>query len=123
MSKEDMNNMLLPAHDHGMQTLMALALDLHWSWNHSSDVLWKELDPNLWELTHNPWIVLQTVSKDQLELKLADEVFSNKMNELAKSLSNNNPTPAWFQEKHPDSPLTCVAYFSPVLPISVWNSC
>jgi len=112
MSKEDMNNMLLPAHDHGMQTLMALALDLHWSWNHSSDVLWKELDPNLWELTHNPWIVLQTVSKDQLELKLADEVFSNKMNELAKSLSNNNPTPAWFQEKHPDSPLTCVAYFS-----------
>lgn len=28
--------------------------------------VWRHLDPVLWELTHNPWIVLQTASPDKL---------------------------------------------------------
>ncbi|HRH50626.1 MAG TPA: alpha-glucan family phosphorylase [Panacibacter sp.] len=102
----------LPTHAPGMEVLMLLALDLHWSWNHSADDLWQELDADLWELTHNPWIVLQTVSKDQLELKLADDVFRNKMNALVKSKSLTNSKPAWFRQNYPDSHMTCVAYFS-----------
>ena len=35
--------------------LTKLALDLSWSWNHSADEVWKQLDPELWELTGNPW--------------------------------------------------------------------
>ena len=42
--------------------LTDLALDLRWSFNHSADQLWERLDPELWELTHNPWVLLQTVS-------------------------------------------------------------
>jgi hypothetical protein len=34
--------------------LAELALDLRWSFNHSADQLWEQLDPELWELTHNP---------------------------------------------------------------------
>ena len=34
-----------------------------WSFNHSADQLWEQLDPELWELTHNPWVLLQTVSR------------------------------------------------------------
>ena len=45
----------------GIDALAELALDMRWSWNHATDELWKQLDPALWELTHNPWIVLQTV--------------------------------------------------------------
>ena len=41
--------------------LTDLALDLRWSFNHSADRLWEQLDPELWELTHNPWVLLQTV--------------------------------------------------------------
>ena len=33
--------------------LTDLALDLRWSFNHSADRLWQQLDPELWELTHS----------------------------------------------------------------------
>jgi starch phosphorylase len=45
----------------GFDSLTELALDMRWSWNHYGDKLWTKLDPELWERTHNPWIILQTV--------------------------------------------------------------
>jgi len=56
----------------GFDSLAELALDLHWSWNHATDEVWRQLDPALWEFTQNPWVVLQTVSKDKLKSVLAD---------------------------------------------------
>jgi starch phosphorylase len=47
----------------GIEALSDLALDLRWSWNHSAETLWEELDPELWALTHNPGVVLPTVSR------------------------------------------------------------
>ena len=46
-------------------TLTELALDLRWSFNHSADQLSEQLDPELWELTHNPWVVLQIAPDDR----------------------------------------------------------
>ena len=46
--------------------LKDLALDLSWSWNHYAHLLWKQLDPELWERTRNPLLVLQTVSRERL---------------------------------------------------------
>jgi starch phosphorylase len=96
----------------GFDLLAELALDMRWSWNHTADELWQQLDPELWELTHNPWIVLQTVSRDQLERMLANRVFSKKVDDLIKLKKQTAELPAWFQQKYPQSPLTCVAYFS-----------
>ena len=58
---------LLPTDIGGFGSLAELALDLHWSWNHATDEVWRQLDPRLWEITQNPWVVLQTVSRDQIE--------------------------------------------------------
>jgi len=44
----------------GYEELEALALNLLWSWNHCGDKVWQELDSNLWNLTQNPWVILQT---------------------------------------------------------------
>jgi Protein of unknown function (DUF3417) len=44
----------LKADVEGFDTLVDLALDLRWSWSHMEDKLWEPLDPELWELTHNP---------------------------------------------------------------------
>jgi starch phosphorylase len=96
----------------GVDSLAALALDMRWSWNHEADELWEQLDKTLWELTHNPWIILQTVSRNQLERQLADPTFREKINEIKRSKELMASTSAWFQRKHPDAPLTCVAYFS-----------
>jgi len=59
----------------GLDALAELALDMRWSWNHSTDEIWRRLDPELWAITHNPWVILQTVSHSALEHALADTSF------------------------------------------------
>ena len=66
----------------GFDSLADLALDMRWSWNHAADQVWRQLDPELWELTHNPWGVLQTVSRDRIERTLADPVFRKRVEDL-----------------------------------------
>jgi starch phosphorylase len=51
----------LPTDIEGFDSLAELALDMRWSWNHAADEIWRQLDPVLWELTHHPWDVLQTI--------------------------------------------------------------
>ena len=46
--------------------LKDLALDLGSSWNHSIHMMWKRLDPELWNRTHNPLLLLSTVSRERL---------------------------------------------------------
>ena len=94
----------------GFDSLAELALDMRWSWNHAADELWQQLDPELWKLTHNPWVVLQTVSRDQLEHTVRSGI--SQKSRCASGKEKNNTTPGWFQEYHSDSPLTSVAYFS-----------
>jgi starch phosphorylase len=103
---------LLPTEVEGFDSLAELALDLRWSWSHCADEVWRQLDPALWELTQNPWVVLQTVSRDKLEHMLADTVFRKNIEELLLVKRQATETPAWFQQHHPQAPLTCVAYFS-----------
>jgi starch phosphorylase len=103
---------LHPADVEGFDSLVELALDMRWSWSHASDEVWRKLDPLLWELTHHPCDVLQTVSREKLQSVLADPVFRNKIDELVQSKKRAEDAPAWFQQSHPQSPLSCVAYFS-----------
>ena len=103
---------LLPTEVEGFDSLAELALDMRWSWNHATDGVWRTLDPILWELTQNPWVVLQTVSRNQLERVLADPAFRKSVDDQLRAKRHAAETPAWFQQKHPQAPLTCVAYFS-----------
>ena len=73
---------LLPTEIEGFDSLAELALNLRWSWNHATDEVWRQLDPKLWEITHNPWVVLQTVSRDRIERVLADPVFRKNVDGL-----------------------------------------
>ena len=56
-------------------SLAELALDIRSSWNHATDRLWRRLDPAPCELTHNPWVVLQTVSREKLQRVLTEPAF------------------------------------------------
>jgi glycogen phosphorylase len=103
---------LLPTEIEGFDSLAELALNLRWSWNHASDEVWRQLDPKLWEITHNPWVVLQTVSRDQIERVLADPVFRKSLDGLVQTRRNALASAAWFQQNHSQSSLTCAAYFS-----------
>ena len=103
---------ILPTDIQGLDSLAELALDMRWSWNHGTDAVWRELDPELWALTNNPWLVLLTVSREKIERLLADPAFRGKLDDLVQVRRRVLEAPAWFQQTHPQTPLTCVAYFS-----------
>jgi starch phosphorylase len=103
---------LLPREVDGFDSLAELALDLRWSWNHVADEVWQRLDPDLWDLTHNPWAVLQTVSRDKIKRVWGNPSFRKKVDDLVQDRRKAAKDPAWFQQEHPKSPLTRVAYFS-----------
>ena len=93
------------------KALFELALDLRWSWDHSADEVWRQLDPELWDITQNPWAVLQTVSRERFSHLISDSSFRDKIDLLVKSREECNVLPGWFRKKYPDSQLTRVAYF------------
>ena len=101
-----------PTEVEGFDALGELALDMRWSWNHAADEVWAQLDPDLWGLTHNPWVVLQTVSRDRLQQALDDTVFRRKVEDLVDTERQEAKVPTWFQQRHPHTTLTSVAYFS-----------
>src|SRR3984893_13101632 len=92
--------------------LRELALDLRWTWDHSTDELWTELDPELWSLTHNPWIVLESASQATLRDFLALPGFQRRVEDLLSRRRQFLESAAWFQQAHQRSPLMRVAYFS-----------
>ena len=116
MSKQDRAShpiySLLPTEIEGFDSLAELALDMRWSWNHATDEVWRQLDPDLWEITNNPWVVLQTASRDRIKRVLGDPVFRKNVDGLVEASRQAAEAPAWFQRNHAEAPLTCVAYFS-----------
>jgi starch phosphorylase len=95
-----------------MDELSELALNLHWSWSHASDAIWESLDAELWQSTQNPWVILRTVSKEKIKTLLATPDFRQHLQDLLRTNRECFQADAWFQQKHPNSPLSLVAYFS-----------
>ena len=62
-----------PALPASLQRMLELALNLHWSWNHSLRSLFRRLDPVIWKASnHNPIVMLGRVSQATLEKSAAD---------------------------------------------------
>lgn len=112
MNIRDLFLKLFYTDDRALHALRDLALDMRWSWNHSADGLWQRLNPRIWELTHNPWIVLQSTSKENLKSALNDSDFRQKLEALMLSKKQRNREKGWFQQTYPHCPLKTVAYFS-----------
>jgi hypothetical protein len=95
----DMNRFLLQPGLEDLRPLAELALDLRNCWNHSTDPPWSRIEPEIWALTHNPWVVLQTASRTKLEALLEDPEFRDRVSELAQGQRQTLAAPAWFPSK------------------------
>ncbi len=102
----------LPPVPEPLRELIPLALDLRWSWSHVSDTLWESLDPELWQRTANPWLILQSLSPAKLKKLAQDPAFCQQVKELAAERQAYLAKPTWFQEVEGQAPLNCIAYFS-----------
>ena len=87
----------------GFDALSELALDMHSSWNHATDQVWRQLDPVLWGLTRNPWVVLQTVSRERLQCVSADPAFRKIVDDLVRTRRDAMTAPTWFHQAHAKS--------------------
>ncbi len=112
MSVTGMFDRFPASHASGFDELVELALDMRWSWNHSADEIWRQIDPVLWDHTHNPWVILQSTSAGHIERLVSQPAFSKKVAAVVRAKQDAAREPGWFQQSHAQSSLECVAYFS-----------
>jgi starch phosphorylase len=96
----------------GTEDLRELALDMRWSWDHGADELWNQIDPELWELTRSPWVILQTAAATKLEELCRNPAFCEKARGLTRQQRESRQAVAWFQQAYPAASFSGVAYFS-----------
>ncbi len=96
----------------GLEPLSEMALDFRWTWNHRADELWNQLDPVLWRLTRNPWLILQTVSVAHLNALAQNGDFLARVAEMHNLWNQEDHAPNWYNQHFARSALRKVAYFS-----------
>ena len=92
--------------------LRELALDLGAVWNRYTDDIWRQIDPDVWLLTRNPWLMLHHASHKKLESMADDQDLRRRVEQLVLARRKSSDSPAWFQKTHSGSALGSVAYFS-----------
>jgi hypothetical protein len=55
-----------------IELMRELALDLGAVWNRYTDDIWRQIDPDVWLLTRNPWLMLHHASHKKLK-SMADD--------------------------------------------------
>jgi len=98
--------------DSSLETLRQLAFDQSIRWSSLNDDVWRNLDNELWELTHNPCLVLNAVSAQKIEVLLADSHFHARVISVAETHRGILAQPTWFEREHHNADLHQVAYFS-----------
>lgn len=92
--------------------LRELALDLHWSWNHDSDQLWRQINEDIWTRTQNPVDVLNLTSDERLHALANDMDFVGQLNALIEARHTYLNEPSWYQRQYPQAPIEGIAYLS-----------
>ena len=95
-----------------LQPLVELALNLRWTWSHSTDVLWKSLNAELWELSQNPLLILNNVSAAQFEKISQDPQFKQTLDNCIAALKTYLEDPGWYGQTYKKHGPGCIAYFS-----------
>ncbi len=90
--------------------LHTLALDLRRCSSYFANELWEKVDPELWQKTRNPWLILQTLSDARKKELENDKAFSwllkSHLERREKDLQASN----WFEKTHGKH--ISIAYFS-----------
>lgn len=95
-----------------LEGLKELALDVRWCWNRSADPLWQAIDPEMWEASRNPWLLLATVSHHRLQELAHNRQFCAELR-TQKALHQHYLTRTpWFHEVAGAQAIRCVAFFS-----------
>ncbi|WP_417566641.1 alpha-glucan family phosphorylase [Marinobacter sp.] len=78
--------------------LFQLALDLRWTWHHGSDELWRALEEETWDATHNAWLVLNSVSGEKLDELAEDPSFLKRYGEQVAAHQEFVHANTWYSD-------------------------
>lgn len=94
--------------------LRELAYNLWWAWHPEAQDLYRELDPDLWELDyHNPVDVLRDVRQTKLEEAALNPAYLKKFDAVLRDFDAYMGTQqTWFNQHFPQANQTQIAYFS-----------
>ncbi|MEI7772668.1 MAG: alpha-glucan family phosphorylase, partial [Chloroflexales bacterium] len=94
--------------------LRDLAYNLWWVWHPEAQDLYREIDPDLWELVyHNPVDFLRDVRQRKLEDAAVSTAYQQKFDAVLKSLdAYMGAKKTWFSKHFPDAKGAQIAYFS-----------
>jgi starch phosphorylase len=99
----------LPA---GLEDLADLAFDLRWNACTTAADLWQAVDPELWETTRNPVMIIESISHTRL-LELADNTdFMQTLRASVQARWSYLEADTWMAQTAKKDALGCVAYFS-----------
>ncbi len=96
----------------GLEGLTDLALDLRWTWSHFCDRLWAQLDPEAWEWTGNPYLILQNISLSRLEEAARDARLREDVSNWLVQRQRYREDPGWYGQEASHAQLRGIAYFS-----------
>lgn len=95
-----------------LQELPGLALDLRWSTSLLTRRIWERFDPEGWQQTENPYLLLLNASEEQLAAAIEDEELLKELAFWRKKSAVYAQRPSWFSSHAADSLPGYVAYFS-----------
>ncbi len=92
--------------------LAELAFDLRASSSDRGDSLWSQIDPEVWQETDNPWLVLQTASHDRIRELWTTPSFRALTESLLVERRTSLSEATWFGRRRQPGTLRTVAFFS-----------
>ena len=102
----------IPVLPDGLEGLMDLALDVRWSWSHSSDRIWEAIDAELWARTQNAWFLLTRSSPRRLQQLATERSFLQAIAEELVLKEAYEKRPGWYARQAKANPIRSIAYFS-----------
>ena len=99
----------LPA---ALESLATIALDLRWTWSPWGDELWKAIDPDRWDRTENPYLILQSQGSQALQALAENPAFAEKLKRFARERDSYYSSPTWWSAQPARESIRGIAYFS-----------
>lgn len=113
MTRLATNSLFTPIPDR-ITRLQDLAYNLWWAWHPEAQDLFRQIDPELWELVyHNPVNFLREVRQMRLEAVASDAAYLQQFDAVMAALDEYMAArDTWFKRNYPDTQDELIAYFS-----------
>ncbi len=114
MTRLDTSQLLFTPIPERIERLQELAYNLWWSWHPEAQNLYRQIDPELWELVyHNPVKFLREVRQQRFAEASANPAYLDQYDTVMNAFDAYMHTKdTWFNQHYPDAQGQQIAYFS-----------